>query len=128
MSEKPQRRSPNPEPQSDEERARVRRDLERRGVDADFARALLPRVEELRASLPAGAYAGVLAGVSLAYAAHREKHTGPPQESEQMGELQELMRAFVGELQKVDEALQLLFVYLKRMRTRAQRDPDDTLH
>jgi hypothetical protein len=111
------------------ERERVRRDLERRGVDAAFAETLLPRVEELRGSLPAGAYAGVLAGVSLAYAAHREAHVrSTGQEEGHANEFQQLMRSFNGELQKLDEALQLLFAYLQRMRSRATRSPDETVH
>jgi hypothetical protein len=111
------------------ERERVRRDLERRGVDAAFAETLLPRVEELRGSLPAGAYAGVLAGVSLAYAAYREAHARSVGDGqEHANEFQQLMRSFNGELQKLDEALQLLFAYLQRMRSSTPRKPDDTVH
>lgn len=115
------------EPRSHEPKG-VRSDLRRQGVDEGFANVLLPRLEELRTALAPEAYAAVLAGVSLAYGAHRHQRAQLDEGPETVAEMHNLMLSFVGELQKLDEALATLTVFLERMRVKAVRDPSEPVH
>jgi len=115
---------------------RIRADLERRGVSADFSRRVSEGLEPFTEELAPEVYEAVLSGVTMAYGVHRRRESPPLEGGSpplgrregmegaapsrvELDEMQRLMRDFGNELRKLDEALELLAAYLTRMR--AQR-------
>ena len=110
--------------------ARIRADLERRGLAPEFSRAFAERLAPLSQGLSPEAYAAALDAVALAW---RGRAGGPdaaqvPRGAGELNELQRLMTGFVGELRKLEEALRILDAYLVRMRTQTQVPEVRTLH
>lgn len=106
---------------------RIRADLEKRGVAADFSQALSRRLESVLVGLAPEAYEALLAGVALAWREGRPAEAAAPPTRVELDEMQRLMEEFAGELRKLDEALELLTAYLTRMRAQAPAR-DRTLH
>jgi hypothetical protein len=100
--------------QPDSALQRIEKDLERRGVAAEFASHVSKRLAPFVPELSAEAYEGVLSGVALAYGVHREAvgEADP-------GELERLLGGFVDELRKLDEALGTLAAYVSRLGQRS---------
>lgn len=107
------------EPSAERERAdRVEAELSRRGVPPGLARQLA----DLVGNLGPGAAETMRAAASVAAAGARlpaspgaeERATAPDVE-----EIGRLMAGFVCELEKLDEALQLLAAYLTRLRDKS---------
>ena len=95
----------------------IRLDLESRAVGSELAQEVAERLEPRLAEEKPEVYAAMLDGVAVAWELGA---TGCEDWSRQLRDLQELERLmgnFVGELSKVDEALQVLGAYLRRMRT-----------
>lgn len=106
---------------------RIRADLEKRGVAAEFSQALSRRLESVLVGLPPEAYEALLAGVALAWREGRPAECAALPSRVELDEMQRLMGDFAGELRKLDEALELLTAYLTRMRAQAPAG-DRTLH
>jgi len=100
-------------------RDRIRRELEQRGVSPDLASALALRLEELVAALGTSSCQAVCAAALAASGAPRALDTPAARSANELDEIQRLMAAFVGELRKLDEALQILATYLARIREQA---------
>jgi len=111
------RRSLDPGVQS--ERERLRGELERRGVAADFSEALASKLEPQLEGRPPATRRAVLDGVATAYAVESQASEELARQLREIGELERLMKSFAGELSKLDESLEVLAAYLRRMRTRS---------
>jgi hypothetical protein len=108
-----------------ERSARVEAELARRGVPREVARALARELTELFAALGPAAGDAVTAAASAVRGAAPD--AGAPTRSD-LDEIHRLMGAFVGELKKLDEALQILAAMLTRMRDKSASPPDRVLH
>lgn len=113
----------------------MRADLEARGVASEFADRAARELAVAFAALPPAAYERALAGLAATWRAGSPPD-GPgeaplpvPSRPEagdttrHLRELQNLMSGFVGELAKLDEALEVLAAYLRRMRQNAKHEP-----
>ncbi|MGH0034759.1 MAG: hypothetical protein ACQGVK_06995 [Myxococcota bacterium] len=96
----------------------IRGDLERRGLAADFAEALARRLESQLDGADGATRDAVLDGVAAAYAVESQTNEGLAQNLRDLGELEQLMKSFAGELSKLDESLEVLAAYLRRMRAK----------
>lgn len=102
------------------ERDTIRRDLERLGVADGVREELSRRLEALARNLSDDAYDAALAGVALAHALHREGEDALRKSVRDLHQLQHLLGAFSDEMRKLDDALQILTTYVRRMRSRTQ--------
>jgi hypothetical protein len=106
--------------------ARIRADLEQRGVVSAFSGAVAERLADIAADLAPAEYSAVLEGVAAAYGVHREGARGRRDEA---SEIQRLVADFAIELQKLDEGLRILSTYVLRIRERtAPPAPQRLLH
>ena len=92
-------------------RGHLHRDLVDRGLPETLARAIAEQVAAQVEALPPSTYEAFVAGVTASHVAHRGLGSG-----RELGEIQRLMRDFNAELQKLDEALEVLAAYVVRMR------------
>lgn len=111
--------------------ARIRRDLENRGVAPDFSESLSRHLATIVEPLGADAYEAVLSSVIHAC---REKgglkhvRDQDPGTLAGLEEVQRLLGAFTSELQKLEEALETMAAYVTRMRTQTVTSRGETLH
>ena len=95
---------------------RVRLDLEGQGVVGEEARRVaLAVVRHLVVAGPDG-YADLLAGVRMAHAARAEVASDLARTQRELRQLERLMGGFATELRKLDEVLEVLAAYVRRMR------------
>ncbi len=109
-------------------RERIRADLERRGVLPSYSNAISSHLERVSEALSPKAYEAVLASVVLAHGGRRAEAEPSAARPHDLSELQRLMNGFAGELRKLDEALQILSAYVRRIRKSARVAGRDTLH
>ena len=102
------------------ERDRIALDLERLGVADGVRDELSRRLEALARNLSEDAYDAALAGVALAHALHREGEDALRKSVRDLHEVQRLLGAFSDEMRKLDDALQILSTYVRRMRSRTR--------
>ena len=96
-------------------RDRISSDLQTRGVPAAAADLLAVHVaREAEGHEPAS---GVLDGAALGYRAQNAVSEDLARSAVDLQEIQRLMSSFAGELLKLDEVLEVLAAYLRRMRT-----------
>lgn len=109
-------------------RDRIRQELDRRGVSPELAGALALRLEQLVTALGISGCQAVCSA-ALAASGAPEVLPGPlARSANELNEIQRLLGAFVGELQKLDEALQILTTYLARIRDQAKAAVSGTMH
>jgi hypothetical protein len=115
-------------PQSAQPEGRIREDLERRGVSAEFSGSVSTRLETLASKLSSSEYALVLESVEAAYGAHRDDQDRSGRVDEI--EIQHMVQDFAVELKKLDEGLRVLSAYLLRIRQRtsSRKGSADQLH
>jgi hypothetical protein len=99
-------------------RARIREDLECRGVAPEFAVPVSARLVELADDLEPESYAAVLDGVAAAYGVHRADRSRVARD--ESVEIHQLIHDFAVELKKLDEGLRILSAYLLKIRDRAR--------
>lgn len=99
---------------------RIRDELAQLGVAGQAREELAKRLAPIARSLSPEAWGAALAGVALAHGVHREHEEALRRSARDLGEIQRLLGAFGDELRKLDEALQVLSTYVKRMRSRAR--------
>jgi len=97
--------------------ARIRTDLESRGIASEHCDALSRRIEARLAAVGPDAYGSLLEGVAVAYGVQGEAGEQVDQSLRELQEIERLMGAFAGELSKLDEVLEVLAAYVRRMRT-----------
>ena len=99
-----------------------------RGLDEAFAREIAQRLAPVAEDLPQSQYDAVLSGVVLAFGVHRRGLEALQKTTRDLDEMQQLLGSFGGELQKLDEALELLSAYAARLKVQTKPDGDPTLH
>jgi len=107
---------------------RIRRDLVARGVSNDNAGELARQLEQQLAAGGQDRYETLLDGAALAFRAQSEADAEAEQSSRDLQEIERMMNAFAGELCKLDETLDVLSAYVRRMRTSSSSRSDRTLH
>ncbi len=116
---------------------RVRCDLESRGITADLsamiAVQLCQRKREGKDTLTPDQYEALIDGAALACDVHCDVETDTEASASQVREVERMMQAFAGELSKLDESLEVLSAYVRRMRKQpepfvAPARGDQTLH
>ena len=103
-------------------------DLQARGVAADVAGALAEGVAPQIEGQGREGYAMALDNVALGFRAHGAVRKHPPQAATELQEIERLMTSFAGELSKLDEVLEVLAAYLRRMRTVLPTNSSTILH
>ena len=109
-------------------RDRIRADLERRGVATDFSEVLAVQLEHRLAGLETVAYEPLLDGAAAAYGIQCETRDGWSRNLRELKEVERLMGAFAGELTKLDEVLEVLTAYLRRLHSSSPQRAIRTLH
>ncbi len=99
-------------------RDRIRAELQRHGVSPDLAGLLALRLEQLVGALGSESCEAVFAAALAATGGPKLADPSAPSALD-LDEMQRLMAAFAGELQKLDEALRALSAYLTRLREQA---------
>jgi hypothetical protein len=107
---------------------RICRDLVARGVSNDSAGGLARQLEQQVAAVGQDRYETLLDGAALAFRAQSEADAEAEQSSRDLQEIERMMNAFAGELVKLDETLDVLAAYVRRMRTSSSPRSDGTLH
>jgi len=115
-------------PEYEEASASIERELTSRGLDDAFARETAERLAPFADDLPESQYDALISGVVLAFGVHRRCVEAFRKTSQDLEEVQQLLGSFGGELQKLDEALELLSAYAARLRVQTKPDTDPTLH
>jgi hypothetical protein len=100
-------------------RDRIRAELQRHGVSPDLAGLLALRLEQLVGALGAESCEAVFAAALAATGGTKSGADPSAPSALDLDEMQRLMTAFAGELQKLDEALRALSAYLTRLRDQA---------
>jgi len=95
----------------------TRRQLERAGLPRDFCDLVVPRLEPLLVGRSPEAAAALLEGVTLSFSAQHEFDEQLAASLRGLKEVERMMGAFSGELSKLDEVLEVLAAYVRRMRS-----------
>jgi len=98
------------------------------GVPSECAIRLVPELVSIHSELGRGSAAALIRGAAIAVEsqalaqAHVERHL------RDVREVERLLGAFSGELEKLDEVLEVLSAYAQRMRPKRSENPPHTLH
>jgi hypothetical protein len=98
--------------------ARIRADLEGRGVPAQFSGSVAARLVKIADDLGDAEYEAVLEGVATAYGVYRDDESRSARVETR--EIHRLVQDFAVELKKLDEGLRILSAYLVRIRERTK--------
>lgn len=102
-------------------RARIRADLAERGVDTDAVEILFQELEGQGVDLDSARYQALLAGVAAACRAGVEEDDPELlRNTAELREIERMMGAFADELAKLDETLEVLSAYVRRMRANVE--------
>jgi hypothetical protein len=108
-------------------RDRVSADLQSRGVAVPAAEVLAEAVaQELHAG--SECYAAVLDGVALGFRVQTAIADELARSAGELQEIERLMGSFAGELSKLDEVLEVLAAYLRRMRSASPPTTSRVVH
>jgi hypothetical protein len=102
--------------------ARVREDLAAVGVSGEHTERIAEKIAERLLERGPEGYEELLAGVRFGCTCAAQADAGDPQR------LERLVNGFATELSKLDETLEVLTTYLRRMRMDASGEPKDTVH
>jgi len=120
--------SATPSPHGENLRNRIRSDLERLGMAAQFSETVAQRLESTVANLSPHEYGAVLSSIVAVYGVQREDPDASGIAADDIADVQRLMQGFGEEVQKLDEGLRMLSAYVSRLRERAARSDAETLH
>jgi len=109
-------------------RDRVRADLETRGVIGDRVPILVEVVVARLLEAGADDYLALLDGIAISEGTVCEEDQALDEARRDLRQLERLMSGFSGELAKLDETLEVLAAYLRRMRGTAAEEEDPILH
>jgi len=101
---------------SEESTERVAADLEARGLDAAVAELVAGRIVSQLDGADRVRYDATLDGVVLSCRAHAEAAEELSHGASELREVERLVGSFATELSKLDETLEVLAAYLRRMR------------
>jgi hypothetical protein len=105
--------------------ARIREDLEGRGVPTQFSGSVAARLVKIAGDLGDAEYEAVLEGVAAAYGVYRDDESRSARVETR--EIHRLVQDFAVELKKLDEGLRILSAYLVRIRERTKNPVADRL-
>ena len=109
-------------------RQRVTADLAQVGLIGEEAKRIGEAiVEQLRLTGPGG-YEDLLAGVRFSHQARTDVAADLTRMQRELKQLERLMGGFATELRKLDEVLEVLAAYVRRMRTSVGDDGNQVLH
>lgn len=109
--------------------SKLQSELERRGVTCEYGRLLSGRLEQGLAGRSQQEATAVLDGIGIAFSVQQETSQQLAESVRGLKEMERIMGAFSGELSKLDEVLEVLAAYVRRMRTsRSPDEPTRTLH
>jgi hypothetical protein len=107
---------------------RIRSDLGEIGLLGDEAERIAEAIlEQLRLTGPDG-YEDLLAGVRFSHQARTDAAAELAQMQRELKQLERLMGGFATELRKLDEVLEVLAAYVRRMRTSVGEGTKQILH
>ena len=109
-------------------RDRISSDLQARGVVVPAADVLAGRVATDLEGERDDDYARILDGVALGFRAQSNIVDDLSRSATDLQEIERLMSSFAGELTKLDEVLEVLAAYLRRMRTASPGSGSRILH
>jgi hypothetical protein len=102
--------------------------LVQQGVSLQCASRIAAPLQSTHAELGRGSAAALILGASLAIEAQASEQASVERSLRDVREVERLLGAFSGELEKLDEVLEVLSAYAQRMRTKPSKTPDRTLH
>jgi hypothetical protein len=109
--------------------SKLQSELARRGVTCEYGRLLSGRLEQGLAGRSQQEATAVLDGIGIAFSVQQEMSQQLAENVRGLKEMERIMGAFSGELSKLDEVLEVLAAYVRRMRTSGSSDePTHTLH
>lgn len=103
------------DPVKPQAKERIRDGLEERGLPSDASERMSSQLEEHAETAPAELDA-MLDGVVAAFGAEDSAREELTRNLAELKEIERLMESFVGELSKLDESLEVLSAFLRRMR------------
>jgi len=109
-------------------RERVQSDLASRGVVEEWRDALSHLLHSRTRELDEDGYARMLDGATLACEALEKSQPGVADSHRELREMERLIGAFSGELCKIDEILEVLAAYARRMRHESSAPVPRILH
>ena len=122
----------------EQDRGRPRRDpsstaewearLIEEGVAREWAPRLAPALCEQQAELGEGSARGLILGARIATEAQAEVQASLERQIRDVREVERLLGAFSGELEKLDEVLEVLSAYAQRMRAKPAKPARGMLH
>ena len=116
------------------------RDLERRrmedweaqlveeGMSKEWAARVARRLEPLYQELGRGSAEALIRAATVTAEVRSETHANVEHGTRDVKEVERLLGAFSGELEKLDEVLEVLAAYAQRMKSKPTRKPGHTLH
>ena len=98
------------------------------GVSEEWAPRLAKQLEPLYKELGDGSAEALIRATVTSVDVQAEAHALVERNMRDVREVERLLGAFSGELEKLDEVLEVLAAYAQRMRTKPDRRPPHTLH
>jgi hypothetical protein len=98
------------------------------GMSNDSASLLAEQLVPAHAKLGRGSAEALLLGATLTVEAQAHDRAGVARNLRDVREVERLLGAFTGELEKLDEVLEVLAAYAQRMRAKPSRPTGHTLH
>jgi hypothetical protein len=98
------------------------------GLSDDSASRIAAQLEPAYTELGQGSAEALIRGASLALATRAGETATVARNRRDVREVERLLGAFTGELEKLDEVLEVLAAYAQRMRTQPNRSSGETLH
>ena len=98
------------------------------GVSKNWAIRLAEKLAPAYRDLGPGSAAALLQGASLTFAAQADEQASVDRNLREVKEVERLLGAFTGELEKLDEVLEVLAAYAQRMRTKPAGATRRVLH
>ena len=98
------------------------------GVSSEWASGVAAQLVSAYSKLGRGSAAALIRGASLTVGAQASEKAEVERGLRDVREVERLLGAFTGELEKLDEVLEVLSAYAQRMRSKPSKVPSRTLH
>lgn len=98
------------------------------GVTEEWAPRVAEQLAPLHRELGPGSAPALLQAATATFVVQREAHAEVERNLKDVREVERLLGAFSGELEKLDEVLEVLAAYAQRMRAQPAKKPRHTLH
>jgi hypothetical protein len=98
------------------------------GVSSEWARQIADRLSPCHADLGRGSAVALIEGAALAVEVQAAAHADVERNMKDVREVERLLGAFSGELEKLDEVLEVLAAYAQKMRSKPPKSSRRVLH